>query len=89
MPAENIVCRIVDINASLDFMYSLNMLSAKTWELRDDDCVEVGEKIAEGAQGEICAMRILGEREHGEVDMDSWTVLKVFKQGWSLQNLQK
>jgi hypothetical protein len=49
----------------------------------------VGEKIAEGAQGEICAMRILGEREHGEVDMDSWTVLKVFKQGWSLQNLQK
>ena len=55
----------------------------------DADRVEVGEKIAEGAQGEICAMRILGEREHGEVDMDSWTVLKVFKQGWSLQNLQK
>lgn len=47
----------------------------------DADRVEVGEKIAEGAQGEICAMRILGEREHGEVDMDSWTVLKVFKQG--------
>jgi serine/threonine protein kinase len=53
----------------------------KDW---NDDVVELGEKIAEGAQGEIFLIRVPGDAALNEVG-----VLKLFKEGSSLEDLQK
>jgi serine/threonine protein kinase len=52
----------------------------------DDDIAELGEKIAEGAQGEIFLIR---SRRPEEAARNETAVLKVFKEGWSLEDLQQ